>query len=107
MTGRRNDREIGTFTAAYDGPSGDLRGSYPGHTFSEERVGDYVYAAASRQYGIGVWIDLRSAAVCPAVQSWRGQSNAAGTPVIPAPWPLADCPPTFGNTDIWAATTGM
>jgi hypothetical protein len=23
-----------------------------------------------------------------------------------APWPLADCPATFGNADIWSATTG-
>jgi len=25
---------------------------------------------------------------------------------LPAPWPLAACPCTFGNTDAWAATTG-
>ncbi len=98
--------EPGPWTTAYNGPDGDLRASFPGHTLAQERVGDYVYAAASRDYGVGVWIDARDAAVCPAVQTWRGQSIAAGEPVIPAPWPLADCPSTFGNTDVWAATTG-
>ena len=103
---RRNNNELGPWTTVYIGPSGDVRASFPGHTLSQERVGDYVYAAASRRYGIGVWIDARDAAVCPAIQDWRGQSLAAGDLVIPAPWPLADCPPTFGNTDIWAAATG-
>jgi hypothetical protein len=96
----------GPWATAYSGAFGDLRASFPGHRLSEERIGDYVYAAASRDYGVGVWIDARDAAVCPAIQAWRGQSLAAGAPVIPAPWPLADCPPTFGNTDVWAATTG-
>jgi hypothetical protein len=96
----------GPWTTAYNGPLGDLRASYPGHRLWEERVGDYVYAAASRDYGVGVWIDARDAAVCPAIQDWRGRSLAAGAAVIPAPWPLADCPATFGNTDVWAATTG-
>ena len=31
---------------------------------------------------------------------------STGAPVIPAPWPLADCPATWGNMDVWAATTG-
>ena len=89
------------WTTVYDGPLGDVRASFPGHELQEERVGDYIYAAASRQYGIGVWIDVRNAAVCPAIQDWRARSLAAGQPVLPAPWPLADCPATFGNTDVW------
>jgi len=96
----------GVWTTAYEGPFGDLRGTFPGHRLREERVGDYVYAAASRDYGVGLWIDARDAAVCPAIQDWRAASLAAGEPVIPAPWPLADCPETFGNTDVWSATTG-
>jgi hypothetical protein len=90
----------------YNGPFGDLRATYPGHRLREERIGDYVYAAASRDYGVGVWLDARNAAVCPAVQDWRARSLAAGQPVLPAPWPLADCPAAFGNTDIWSAATG-
>jgi hypothetical protein len=97
---------LGTWTPAYNGPFGDLRATYPGHRLREERIGDYVYAAASRDYGLGLWTDARNAEVCPAIQDWRAQSLAAGQSVIPAPWPTADCPPTFGNADIWAFTTG-
>jgi hypothetical protein len=51
------------WTTVYDGPLGDLRGTFPGHDIYQELA-------------------------------------------LPAPWPLADCPATFGNTDIWSATTG-
>ena len=95
----------GAWATLYNGPLGDLRSSFPGHRFREERIGDYVYAAASRAYGVGLWIDVRNAAVCPAIQNWRAQSLAAGDIVIPAPWPLTDCPSTWGNMDVWAATT--
>jgi hypothetical protein len=94
------------WTSVYDGPLGDLRATYPGHRLEQERIGDYLYAAASRDYGVGVWIDARNAELCPAIQDWRAQSLAAGEPVFPAPWPLADCPATFGNTDVWSVTTG-
>jgi hypothetical protein len=93
------------WTAPYVGPTGDLRGTYPGHDIYQERVGDYVYAVATRTYGAGVWTDARDAQVCPAVQSYRAASLAAGTLALPAPWPLFSCP-RFGDTDIWAATTG-
>ena len=49
------------WTTVYDGPLGDLRGTYPGHDIYQERVGDYVYAAAARTYGVGVWTDARDA----------------------------------------------
>ena len=97
---------LGTWSTEFVGPSGDLRGTFPGHRLREERIGDYVYAAASRDYGVGLWIDARNAAVCPAIQQWRGDSLAAGKELLPAPWPLADCPAAFGNTDVYAATTG-
>ena len=93
------------WTTVYNGPFGDLRGTYPGHRLREERIGDYVYAAASREYGVGIWTDARDAGVCPSIQNWRADSLAAGIPLIPAPWPLISCPDTFGNTDIWTATT--
>ena len=96
----------GPWSILYHGPFGDLRATFPGHRLEQERVGDYLYAVASRSYGIGVWIDARNAQVCPAIQDWRTRSLVAGEPVVPAPWPLADCPSTFGNTDVRAATTG-
>jgi len=52
------------------------------------------------------WTDAQNATVCNAVQSYRAASFAAGQHALPAPWPLADCPARFGNTDIWSATTG-
>jgi hypothetical protein len=86
---------------------GDLRATYPGHDLYQERVGDYVYAAASNDYGVGVWTSAPDAGVCDAVQSYRARSLAAGHRVLPgAPWPLADCPPNFGNTNIESISTG-
>jgi hypothetical protein len=89
------------------GPMGDIRSTYPGHDIYQERVGDYVYGAASRTYGVGLWSDASDATVCPAVQAWRSASFAAGERVLPgAPWPLADCPDDWGNVQILAFTTG-
>lgn len=94
------------FSTEFVEPSGDLRATYPGHDLYQERIGDYVYAAASNTYGIGVWTSAANASVCDAVQAWRASSFAAGHRVLPgAPWPLADCPPTFGNTDILSIST--
>ena len=95
----------GAFTYT-TGPPGDLRATYPGHDIYQERIGDYVYAAATPTYGVGVWTDAQNGTVCGAVQSYRAASLAAGQLALPGPWPLADCPATFGNTDIWSATTG-
>jgi hypothetical protein len=99
----------GSWTTVENGPLGDLRATYPGHDLYQERIGDYVYAAATPTYGAGVWTDARDAAVCSAIQTWRAASFAAGHRVLPgAPWPLGSgvCPATFGNTNIYAATTG-
>lgn len=97
----------GTWSTVESGPLADLRASYPGHDIYQERIGDYVYAAATATYGAGVWADLRNAAVCNPVQSWRAASFAAGHRLLPgAPWPLSDCPANWGNVDIFAATTG-
>ena len=99
----------GSWTTINDGPLADVRAAYPGHDIYQERVGDYVYATATSSYGASVWTDVRNAAVCNAVQSWRSASFLAGHRVLPgAPWPLdpSVCPATWGNTDIFAATTG-
>ncbi len=102
----------GAWSVIYNGSTdtsaghNDLRGTYPGHDIYQERIGDYVYAAATATHGLGVWTDAQNATVCGPVQDYRAASLAAGTLALPAPWPLADCPGTFGNTDIWSATTG-
>ena len=94
------------WSTVYAGPWGDLRGTYPGHDLYQERVGDYVYATATRTYGAGVWTDARNAPVCDAVQQYRASSAAAGAHALPAPWPPAACPSDWCNIDIWSATTG-
>jgi len=74
-----------------------------------EFLGDYVYAIATRTYGMGVWTDVRRAADCPAMDAWRQRSVDAGHLVFPAPWALGgvgDCLASFGNSDIFGATTG-
>ena len=96
----------GAWSTIATGPMGDIRATYPGHDIYQERVGDYVYAAATRDYGVGLWADASDAAVCPAVQTWRAASYAAGHRVLPgAPYPTTDCDPTFGNVQILAVTT--
>jgi hypothetical protein len=94
-----------SWSTVLTGAIGDLKGTYPGHDIYQERIGDYVYAAASATYGVALWTDARDAGICPEVQTYRAASIAAGERALPAPWPLFICP-TFGNTDIWAATTG-
>jgi hypothetical protein len=90
------------------GPLGDIRATYPGHDIYQERVGDYVYAAASRTYGVGLWADASDATVCTEVQTWRSASYAAGQRVLPgAPWPVPPtCPANWGNVQILAVTNG-
>jgi hypothetical protein len=62
-------------------------------------------AAATATYGLGAWTDAQNATVFGPVQTYRAVSLAARTLAVPAPWPLADCPATVGNTDTWSATT--
>ena len=94
------------WSTEYNEPTtGDLRATYPGHDLYQERVGDYIYAAASNDYGVGVWASAANAAVCDPIQSYRAASFAQGSHALPAPWPLTDCPSTFGNVDIMSATT--
>jgi hypothetical protein len=93
----------GAFTEIHrSSPAGDPRGSSQNNLVAEF-LGDYVYAAATRTYGAAVWNDTRNAADCPAIDAWR-QSLENGTPIA-QPAPHQDCPPTFGNSDIWSFTT--
>jgi hypothetical protein len=99
----------GAWETVYDGPFGDARGSSQGRILYNEFLGDYVYAIATRTYGMGVWTEVRRSVDCPAMDAWRQRSVDAGHLVFPAPWALGgvgDCPASFGNNDIFGATTG-
>ena len=91
---------IGAFGTLARGAVGDPRASSQ-NDLTAEFLGDYVYTAATRTGAVGVWNDVRNAADCPALDPWR-LSLRAGTSV-PKPAPQADCPATFGNTDIFGA----
>jgi hypothetical protein len=92
---------IGAFTRLGESAAGDARGSSQ-NDLTGEFLGDYVYSAATRTYGSGVWNDVRNAADCSAIDAWR-MSLRTGTSV-PAPAPQQDCPSTFGNSDIFGST---
>jgi hypothetical protein len=93
----------GAFGEIHRGAPGDPRGS-SANALTDEFLGDYVYAAATRTYGAAVWNDTRNAGVCDAINSYRQalQSGQSAT----APAVEQQCPHTFGNSDIYSFTTG-
>ena len=91
----------GAWTTLHRSPPGDARGSSQNNLLGEF-LGDYVYATATRTYGAAVWNDTRNAADCPAMDAWR-LSLRTGTSV-PKPAVQADCPATFGNSDIFGGS---
>jgi hypothetical protein len=93
----------GAFTEVHRGTPGDPRGSSQNNLVAEF-LGDYVYAAATRTYGVAVWNDTRAAADCPAIDVWR-QALADGNLTAPRPAPQQQCPANFGNSDIFSYTT--
>jgi hypothetical protein len=90
------------FTEIHRGVTGDPRGSAQ-NNIAIEFLGDYVYAAATNDYGAAVWNDVRNAADCPAVDTWRAgvqtTLSLAGRPAI-----QQACPATFGNSDIFGGS---
>ncbi len=91
------------WTTLVDGPTGDDRGGALGPTLANF-AGDYVYVAATRDYGTGVTTDVRNAADCPAFDAFRTSLLTPNPHPFP---PLNDvCPLTFANGDIYAFTTG-
>ena len=93
----------GAFAEVHRGTAGDPRGSSQNNLVAEF-LGDYVYAAATRTYGVAVWNDTRTAADCPAIDAWR-QDIATGGTTVARPAPQQDCAPNFGNSDIFSFTT--
>ncbi len=83
------------------GAPGDPRGSSQNNLFLEF-LGDYVYAVATDTYGAGVWNDVRNAADCPAIDTWRAAAQL--DPTTPKPAPEQDCSATFGNSDIFGGS---
>jgi hypothetical protein len=121
------DGVVGDFDEVHRGASGDARSSSQ-NNLAAEFLGDYVYAAATRDYGAAVWNDVREGADCPAIDEYRqdlhDEAVATGTqtaePEEPrgaeeflrqhgktqeeepeAPNVEVDCPANFGNSDIW------
>jgi hypothetical protein len=123
------DGTVGAFTEVHRGVSGDARSSSQ-NNLAAEFLGDYVYAAATRGFGAAVWNDVRDGADCPDIDTYRqdlhDEAFATGAqtaepeeprgveefehqqgldveqgedPVAPAV--QADCPATFGNSDIF------
>jgi hypothetical protein len=118
---------VGAFLAVHRGLPGDARASSQ-NDLAAEFLGDYVYAAATRTYGMSVWNDVRNGADCPAVDEYRQELHeeavATGQQTAEAEEPRGaeehehgrdqgeeeeaeappvqqDCPATFGNSDIF------
>lgn len=117
---------VGGFTELHRGTSGDARASSQ-NNLAAEFLGDYVYAAATRDYGVAVWNDVRNGVDCPAMDSYRqalhdaaassgaqtadaeeprGETDASPTAAADptAPAPEQDCLPGFGNSDIYGGS---
>jgi hypothetical protein len=86
------------WTTVNRGPAGDARGS-SANALVDEFIGDYNTTAASNGGAVAVYVDVRNAADCPAIDAYR-QSLSTDTP-LPRPAPNTDCPATFGNSDIF------
>jgi hypothetical protein len=97
---------LGAWAELHRGAVGDPRGSAQNNLWLEF-LGDYVYAIATNTYGAAVWNDTRTAADCPAIDSWRAAAQSAienDTTVPAAPAPQQACPGTFGNSDIFGGS---
>ena len=92
----------GAFTEIHRGAPGDPRGS-SANALTDEFLGDYVYATATRTYGAAVWNDARRAADYRAIDAYR-QALQNGSTTAVAPAPERDCPATFGNSDIFGGS---
>jgi hypothetical protein len=92
----------GPFGDLHRAPTGDARGSST-NSLVAEFLGDYnAIESKLPDRATAVWNDTRAAADCPAIDAFR-QALTSATP-LPRPAPNSDCPPTFGNSDIFGGT---
>lgn len=92
---------LGSWATVHRGPAGDARTS-SANGLAFEFLGDYNAVVSTNDSASAVWNDVRDGADCPAIDAYR-QSLVDGAPIAP-PAPNSDCPPTFGNSDIFGGT---
>jgi hypothetical protein len=88
-----------SWSTLHRGELGDARAS-SANGLTAEFLGDYNYVMATNNGAYAVWNDVRNAAVCPAINAYRGGLAGTNAPA-PRPAPQSDCPAAFGNTDIY------
>jgi hypothetical protein len=94
---------VGSFTEVHRSTPGDARGSSQ-NDLTGEFLGDYVYAAATNDFGAFVWNDVRTAADCPAIDAWRAALRTKDKKDDPPrPEPNNDCSADFGDSSIFGA----
>jgi hypothetical protein len=93
---------LAAFVDKHRGEDGDARGS-TANGLVAEFLGDYNWVSATNSFAVAVWNDVRDAASCTAINTYR-QNLVTGTTPNPPPAPQQQCPvgtDTFGNSDIY------
>ena len=93
---------LGAFVDKHRGEDGDARGSTT-NSLAAEFLGDYNWVSATNSFAVAVWNDVRDAASCAVINTYR-QNLVTGTTPNPRPAPQQQCPvgaDTFGNSDIY------
>ncbi len=98
--------DLSTWTTLHRGVVGDARASAAPSGFivqgNYDHLGGSLGAAATRDGAILMWTDIRNAERCPAMEAWwLAEANGQETE---RPAPTTDCPPRFGNSDIYGVT---